>query len=57
MNIVGYLVCGMHFGVIQEGMEVRSQLSEKDVSMKELSEHPRRTVTPMPERGGPRHPC
>ena len=25
--------------------------------MKELSEHPRRTETTMPERGGPRHPC
>ena len=37
-------------------MAVRSQLSVKDLSMKELSEHPRRTDTPMPERSGPRHP-
>ena len=46
----------MCFGVFQEGTEVRGQLSEKDLSMKELTEHPRRTVTPMPERGGPRCP-
>ena len=46
----------MCFGVFHEGTEVRSQSSEKDLSLKELSEHPR-TVTPMPENSGPRHPC
>ena len=46
----------MCLGVFCKGTEARSQLSEKDLSMKELSEHPGRTVTPMPERGGPRHP-
>ena len=47
----------MCFGVFREGTDVRSQLSKKDLSMKDLGEHPRRTETPMPERGGPRHPC
>ena len=47
----------MCFGVFQDGREVRSQSSEKDLSMKELREHPGRNVTPMPERGGHRHPC
>ena len=46
----------MHFGVFQEGREVRSQLPKKDLSMKELSEYTGRTATPMPERGGTRHP-
>ena len=55
MTIVGYLGCGMHFGVFKEGTEARSQLSEKDLSVKELSEHPWKTVTPMPKRGGSKH--
>ena len=55
MNIMEYQGCGMHFGVFREGMEARGQLFEKDLPMKELCEHPGRTATPMPDRGGPRH--
>ena len=28
----------------------------KDLSVKDLTEHPRKTETPMPEKGGPRYP-
>ena len=56
MTIMGYQGCGIPSGVFQEGTEVRSQLSEKDLSQKELSEHPGSNVTPMQETGGPQTP-